>query len=453
MYNPDDELDDDQVPRPQVMAAPAVAVPQKLPPAIDVAPIAQQTQADVQKLNTLKNSPSGIDALKANHPIARGILKGLDIAGSVLFPGFTQNIPGTQLHHNELVNRQQGVVNNDMADVDKAEQGNYTAAHTDAILNPPIKPKEESWSISPDGRHKVEKNSGQVVPLDDAVSKSATTPQAGYAAAIADAINNGRDPMTDPHVMAWKSGLDSIAKQEKPDSPEQQFIDEYKTSHKGSTAAAAVSAYSAATQKPEREPKQLGVSPDGTVVELRPGSKMPAGTKSMSGYEKGPTADEQRRSDLANNMNENLSQLEDILKRRPDLFGPIAGRMTHVRQLTGTSDPDVAALKTIEEQMGMAMVGAHAMRNAQHVEKAASSILNGFKNEPAAMAGSIAAAKASLQTFINDANKANGAAPAAAHPSSDGMINVQIPGHKPGKILATAKGQFLKDHPDGQVLP
>lgn len=123
---------------------------------------------------------------------------------------------------------------------------------------------------------------------------------------------------------------------------------------------------------------------------------------------KEPTADEQRRADLANNLEENLGQLEDIARRRPELFGPLSGRLTGAKQYIGSSDPDVAALKNIEEQTGLAMVGAHAMRNAQHAEKAAQSITGANKNTADVLLspqGPIASARKSLQTFRADANR------------------------------------------------
>lgn len=118
--------------------------------------------------------------------------------------------------------------------------------------------------------------------------------------------------------------------------------------------------------------------------------------------------DEQRRSDLANNLDENLDKLEDIAKRRPELFGPLGGRMTGARQFVGTSDPDVAALKNIEEQTGLAMVGAHAMRNAQHAEKAAQSITGANHNTASVLLapnGPIATARDSLKTFRGDVSR------------------------------------------------
>lgn len=120
------------------------------------------------------------------------------------------------------------------------------------------------------------------------------------------------------------------------------------------------------------------------------------------------TPDEQRRADLAGNLEENLTNLEDIARRRPELFGPLQGRLTGAKQTIGSSDPDVAALKVIEEQTGLAMVGAHAMRNAQHAEKAAQSI-TGANHTPAsallAPNGPIAKARQSLATFKADAGR------------------------------------------------
>lgn len=120
------------------------------------------------------------------------------------------------------------------------------------------------------------------------------------------------------------------------------------------------------------------------------------------------TPDEQRRADLANNLEENLTSLEDIAKRRPELFGPFAGRKTTAKQWIGSSDPDVAALKVIEEQTGLAMVGAHAMRNAQHAEKAAQSITGANKNTADVLLapnGPIARARQSIATFKSDAGR------------------------------------------------
>jgi hypothetical protein len=132
-----------------------------------------------------------------------------------------------------------------------------------------------------------------------------------------------------------------------------------------------------------------------------------------------PNAEEQKRADLAQNVNENLNTLEDIVNRRPDLFGPVAGRMTKGKQAIGTDDPDVATLKTVEDNLGMAMQSAHGMRSASHVETSAQSVLNGFNNEPKALLASIKAARDSVGTFQQNVEHTN----EAGKPQSGGSGN------------------------------
>jgi hypothetical protein len=119
-----------------------------------------------------------------------------------------------------------------------------------------------------------------------------------------------------------------------------------------------------------------------------------------------PSADEQRRADLAGNLNENLDKLEDIVSRRPDLFGPLAGRWASLKGAIGSNDPDIATLKTIQHQIGMAQISAHGMRSAHGIEGAADSIFNNMKNGPEAMKASISAVRNSVKTFQQDVQNA-----------------------------------------------
>lgn len=179
----------------------------------------------------------------------------------------------------------------------------------------------------------------------------------------------------------------------------------------------------------KREPKVATEPGTWTLQEGQDGGTVMFNSKTgqtkaaPSDIKRKPTADEQRRADLATNMNENMDALEDILKRRPELFGPVAGRVTSAKEAFGTSDTDVARLKTIKEFMGMAAVGAHSMRNAQHVEAAANSIVNGFNNKSDAILASIGDARNSLKTFQNDVNTnpqpSSGATPSAKSASLD----------------------------------
>jgi hypothetical protein len=165
------------------------------------------------------------------------------------------------------------------------------------------------------------------------------------------------------------------------------------------------------------------------AVEITPGMTLPVGASKTPDGRNKISADEQKRADLAQNLNENIDTLEDILKRRPELFGPVAGRWTQVRSVAGTDDPDVSQLMTIEHQLGMVAQGAHGMRSAQGVESAARSLTNGFHNSPTATKAALEAARKSVGTFLGDSQKPGQARTATASPAG---------GDGPAHSLATA---------------
>jgi len=394
-----------------------------------------QTTNDAAEVKRLQDTGSGVSQLQKSHPILGGIAKGLDIAGSLALPGFMQAIPGTTLHHMALGSAARrnlgGDIKNDAEQATTAKTQADTGAVPSEIANRQAltakttaetesmgqpKPKEEDWSIVPGAQGpngepiQQEKNSGQI-------------------------------------RFAQLAGATVKQPNEKPDNLDQQYAEAAaKQDHVTMQRILKVKHDLAqAGQAPQRDPRQLAVGPDGKVIELTPGMTVPQGSKTMTGeLTNKPSPDEQRRADLAENMN----QLEEILNRRADLFGPAAGRWASLKGTIGTDDPDIAALKVIKEQMGMAMVGAHAMRNAQHVETAANSLVNSFNNQPVAIKGAIAAARKSLQTFQNDvnrpANTGSTAAPkqtATGTPQGGGTIRARDPQGK------------LHEAPAGTPLP
>jgi hypothetical protein len=207
-----------------------------------------------------------------------------------------------------------------------------------------------------------------------------------------------------------------------------------------------------AIQQPREGPHQMVYvdNGDGTqrAVDVRPGMTISGNASKTPG---GPKigADEQKRADLARNLNENIDSLEDILTRRRDLFGPLAGRLTQAKSFLGSDDPDVAKLMSIEHQLGMVAQGAHGMRSAQGVESAAQALTNGFKNSPEATRAALEVARKSVATFLSDA-QAPGQARTAG--GAGDMIQVQIPGHAPGSIPRSALKQFQAENPNARVV-
>jgi hypothetical protein len=72
-----------------------------------------QDTTDLTELNRRKNTGSGISQI--HNPVARGLLRGLNVAGSIIAPRIMPAIPGTEEHHNYLVKQAEGTVDKDVA--------------------------------------------------------------------------------------------------------------------------------------------------------------------------------------------------------------------------------------------------------------------------------------------------------------------------------------------------
>jgi hypothetical protein len=79
---------------------------------------------DRTELNRLRDTGSGISQFAHKHSLLGKIIRPLEIAGSVISPSIAQMVPGTELHHALLENRQRNIVNQDEADEGRQEQMN-----------------------------------------------------------------------------------------------------------------------------------------------------------------------------------------------------------------------------------------------------------------------------------------------------------------------------------------
>lgn len=89
------------------------SLPQAAQPSVQGDPLNMQTQRDQSRLAMLKQTGSGVSQIQ--NPFLRGLARVGDVAGSILAPGVTAQIPGTTLHNQQLVGRQQALVGNDQA--------------------------------------------------------------------------------------------------------------------------------------------------------------------------------------------------------------------------------------------------------------------------------------------------------------------------------------------------
>ena len=120
-------------------------------------------------------------------------------------------------------------------------------------------------------------------------------------------------------------------------------------------------------------------------------------------WQPGATAMQKNKADLAENMVFNANNVASLLMRRPDIVGAVAGRFTTLDQMKGTNDPDIVQLATDIENIAKANAGLHGQKAQEAVKQYEDTVLNHFKNGPAAIYGGLKSSTDSVQTFIDAA--------------------------------------------------
>ena len=342
-----------------------------------------------------------------------------------------QMIPGTFGHHDLLVHQNARDVAADTQNAQRQAQAaaeNATAQHTSA----------ETPEVAPNAESAREYQGAQTRHLNDE-SEGLENPQPSFSIHDTEAgplfVNNATGTAQHLSVDGTPVGPKIKLTQSQPImDPKDNKPHTYMLDEKGNKVADLGVHY----ERPISISASTGEKnlwsvpqPDGSkkVVSIKPGMTIPQGAVSLSAQSieniGKPTADEQRRADLAENLKENFGQLREIMARRPELFGPISGRLAEIRQHLGSDDPDLAALLTIEHQIGMAQISAHGMRSAQGVQSAADSIMNNLHSGVQGLSGALDAAEKSIGTFTADANKGKMKVDAPVHSGAGSLTPAQ----------------------------
>lgn len=111
-----------------------------------------------------------------------------------------------------------------------------------------------------------------------------------------------------------------------------------------------------------------------------------------------PTAAEDTRSDYAETLDHNATEMDNIVQQHPGLVGPIAGRITQLRGALGSNDPNVSTLYADSHNLGVVANATHGIKQGAQISAAAESAAN-LHNGPEAYHASTAAVKRSADTF------------------------------------------------------
>lgn len=389
MPRPRTALADTAMPRPE---HPANSVPM----ATDNPPSVTPSQGNPLAVTPMgEPARPGTDAyrLQQGRPELKGGKLALDIAGRILAPRIEASIPGTPGYYDALKGRTEA---GQMEEAKIAEQ-----------------------------RAKTEQEQSKAVQERAAAQKALTPPvqrpenlDQAEAQIFQDRVTAGDDPMT---VLGDIYKAREAGKPAPKQGEQEQAISDYlaaknlpNTPTNRNEARKQLKIQDQTPEKPQRVLLEVP-QPDGSskIIEATPGMTVPAGARTPT-QAGNINQMEQTRADMAENVNENLNQLEKIVASRPDLFGKVKGRETKLRQWLGTNDPDIAAMKQISDNLGRAQTSAHGMRNGKLVEDAIVGILNGYKNGPDAIKRAIQSARDSVKTFTADVEVKGGKTGASA---------------------------------------
>jgi hypothetical protein len=97
-------------------SAPGIGAARATPSIASPAPIEARTAADQAELARVQSTGSGIQQFQQRHPVLGTIARIGAGVGSALFPGIAANIPGTDLHHQVVLNQDRRAVGEDLGE-------------------------------------------------------------------------------------------------------------------------------------------------------------------------------------------------------------------------------------------------------------------------------------------------------------------------------------------------
>ncbi len=365
-------------PKPQPAPQPITATP--IAAATPKTPIQTKYDQDQAELQRLQKSGSGISQL--THPVDAqgnpdtskhpGFWKKFgsvaarigDVAGTALFPGVTAQIPGTELHHDVLLNQQQGRVNSDLATEQQQAQTH----------NLELKPELD--------QSKLELSQQKVQNAQEAAEQklSAQLAQHGFKKDANGAIV----PLTYEEMSQEQQAVHDlkVSQQEMADAQAA-----YKKAQKDNVPLQMEMArrrIETAQQNSAIAAERLGLSKEQFANKLREQELIK------------PSGQTQSRGSAAQTALDVLPGLIETIKKNAKTMGPLMGRIARGEIAIGNVDPKTAEVYTALKSMYALQPAVHGFRNAEFVKDFESAVGN-IERNPEGVIGGLQGLKPTLE--------------------------------------------------------
>lgn len=323
---------------------------------------------------------TGTGASQVHNPFLRGLAEFGSAVGHIAAPGLSAEISGTEDRHNKLLGQTNKTLGTDIGNQEKEAQTQ------NLNLQPQLKQAQgalaqekqdeverhhtaqEGTALAQHGYAMDEQNPGQIRPLryeEMSESQQAVHDLKGAQQEEQEATAALKKAQNDPSSPAFRQA--------------QQRIDNAKQTR------------AVAMERLGLSEKQFEMRAHGTEG----GQPLPGSMITDSGQSVGtafqqnvrPTGQERNKGDMANSAAQQIGDMKSIISKRPDIFGPAAGRTTDLQVWLGSQDPDAQRFRAARTIAGDHLAGTFGGRSEAALH-ALDNALGQFKDNPqAALAG------------------------------------------------------------------
>lgn len=436
-------------------SSPAPLASSKPVPTLGMGSPTPDATAHTAELNRLTSSGSGISQI--HNGFGRGALQVADAIGGAFLPGLEARLPGTEGHHQMLVNQARGAVRSDEGQAENAARVGEQQAQTGRINEQTAEMPEltDAKTQATQYKHELDLSKQGEKTQHDQAQVNSQLHQHGYKQ---DANGNvvpleygemSQDQQAVHDLKASQSELADANKAlrdaQKSNIPAQMQMAQQRIDNAQRNAGIASQRLGLSTA--QYNMRAHGTDNQGNAL---PGSMIGDDGKSVgTGFQQNvrPTGQERNKADLASSAHGQLDDLKGIVAKRPDIFGPAAGRKTDFNVWLGSQDPDAQRFRAARTIAGDHLAGVFGGRS----EAALSAIDNAighFKDNPAAItAGLDQLDKANTGFMQKGTVRATGSNVASNPPASaEQKIRYSANG-RTFNIPASQEKEFLKDFP------
>lgn len=350
-----------------------------------------------------------------NHPLASKIIGGIsqgaatigDIGLSTVAPSLAINTPGTELHHRMLENRATRAVASDESNAQKeAETANQQAetglheAQTEAAKLITISPEQAQAMGSPElAGQQVTQGVFQHMNTASKSSEQKLRAQGYKIDENGAVVPMGRDELSAPQQAEFDR---KAAQSELADATAElrrTQADPNSAAHQLALQRIQIASQRLALSNKTYNARYLGTDAEGHAL---PGAMLTEdGTPVGSTFSQNvrPTGQERNKGDMAASADRQIDDMLSIIQKRPDIFGPAAGRKTDFTVWLGSQDPDAQRFRAARTIAGDHLAGTFGGRSEAALD-ALDKAIGQFKDNPAAVTSGLEQLKEANHLFL-----------------------------------------------------